>query len=159
MKCPNCQFENPEGIQFCGKCGTKFEKICPQCNFSNPPEFEFCGKCGHDLTVPFEQPPRDLSFDEKLEKIQRYLPGGLTEKILAQRDKIEGERKQVTVMFCDMKGFTPLSEKLGHEKIYSIIDEVFEILIHKVLDYGGTINKMTGDGVMFGAPRALEHAP
>jgi class 3 adenylate cyclase/tetratricopeptide (TPR) repeat protein/ribosomal protein L40E len=161
MKCPKCQFENPEGIQFCGKCGTKFEKICPQCNFSNPPEFEFCGKCGHDLTVPSEQPPRDLSFDEKLEKVQRYLPRGLTEKILAQRDKIEGERKQVTVMFCDMKGFTPLSEKFGHEKIYSIMDEVFEILIHKVLDYGGTINKMTGDGIMalFGAPRALEHAP
>ncbi|MGB7062057.1 MAG: adenylate/guanylate cyclase domain-containing protein, partial [Candidatus Zixiibacteriota bacterium] len=161
MKCPNCQFENPEGIQFCGKCGTKFEKICPHCNFSNPSEFEFCGKCGHDLAVPSEQPPRDLSFDEKLEKIQRYLPGGLTEKILAQRDKIEGERKQVTVMFCDMKGFTPLSEKLGHEKIYSIMDEVLEILIHKVLDYGGTVNKMTGDGIMalFGAPIAIEHAP
>jgi len=161
MKCPKCQFENPEGIQFCGKCGTKFEKICPQCNFSNPPEFEFCGKCGHDLTVPSEQPPRELSFNEKLEKIQRYLPGGLTEKILAQRDKIEGERKQVTVMFCDMKGFTPLSEKIGHEKIYSIMDEIFEILIHKVLDYGGTVNKMTGDGIMalFGAPIAVEDAP
>ncbi len=161
MKCPKCQFENPEGIQFCGKCGTKFEKICPQCNFSNPPEFEFCGKCGHDLAIPSEQPPRDLSLDEKLEKIQRYLPGGLTEKILAQRDKIEGERKQVTVMFCDMKGFTPLSEKLGHEKIYSIMDEVFESLIHKVLDYGGTVNKMTGDGIMalFGAPIAVEDAP
>jgi len=64
-------------------------------------------------------------------------------------------------MFCDMKGFTPLSEKLGHEKIYSIMDEVLEILIHKVLDYGGTVNKMTGDGIMalFGAPIALEHAP
>jgi class 3 adenylate cyclase/tetratricopeptide (TPR) repeat protein len=64
-------------------------------------------------------------------------------------------------MFCDMKGFTPLSEKLGHEKVYSIMDEVFEILIHKILDYGGTVNKMTGDGIMalFGAPIALEHAP
>ncbi len=161
MKCPKCPFENPEGAKFCGLCGAKLEKICPQCNYSNPPEFNFCNECGHDLTVPSEQPPRELSFDEKLEKIQRYLPGGLTDKILAQRDKIEGERKQVTVMFCDMKGFTPLSEKLGHEKIYSIMDEVFEILIHKVLDYGGTVNKMTGDGIMalFGAPIALEHAP
>ena len=161
MKCPNCQYENPEGIQFCGKCGNKLEKICPQCSFSNPPDFEFCGKCGHNLTIPSEQPPRENSFDEKLERIQRYLPGGLTEKILAQRDKIEGERRQVTVMFCDMKGSTPLSEKLGHEKIYSIMDEVFEILIHKVLDYGGTVNKMTGDGIMalFGSPIALEHAP
>jgi class 3 adenylate cyclase/tetratricopeptide (TPR) repeat protein len=148
-------------MQFCGKCGTKLEKICPQCSFSNPPEFKFCGKCGHDLVVPSEQLPGGLSFDEKLEKIQRYLPGGLTDKILAQRDKIEGERRQVTVMFCDMKGFTPLSEKVGHEKIYSVMDEIFEILIHKVLDYGGIVNKMTGDGIMalFGAPIALEHAP
>ncbi len=161
MKCPNCQAENPETRKFCHECGAKLLQICPQCGSENLPRDRFCGECGHDLTVPFEQTPRGLSFDEKLEKIQRYLPRGLTEKILAQRDKIEGERKQVTVMFCDMKGFTPLSEKLGHEKIYSIMDEVFEILIHKVLDYGGTINKMTGDGVMalFGAPRALEHAP
>jgi len=161
MKCPNCQFENPEGIQFCGKCGTKFEKICPQCDFSNPPEFKFCGKCGHDLAVAFEQPPKDLSFDEKLEKIQRYLPGDLTEKILAQRGKIEGERRQVTVMFCDLKGFTPLSEKLGEEKVYSIIDELFEMMVHEVHEYGGTVNKGTGDGIMalFGAPIAVEDAP
>jgi class 3 adenylate cyclase/tetratricopeptide (TPR) repeat protein len=161
MKCPNCQFENPEGIQFCGKCGTKFETICPQCNFSNPPEFRFCGKCGHDLAVAFDQPSRDLSFDEKLEKIQRYLPGDLTEKILAQRGKIEGERRQVTVMFCDLKGFTPLSEKLGEEKVYSIIDELFEMMVHEVHEYGGTVNKGTGDGIMalFGAPIAVEDAP
>ncbi|NQU15874.1 MAG: hypothetical protein HQ561_17095, partial [Desulfobacteraceae bacterium] len=65
--------------------------------------------------------PKDLSFDEKIDKIQRYLPKGLTEKILGQRDKIEGERKQVTVMFCDMEGFTPLVEGLGPEEAYSIM--------------------------------------
>jgi class 3 adenylate cyclase/tetratricopeptide (TPR) repeat protein len=148
-------------MHFCGRCGKKLERTCPQCNSSNAPEFKFCGKCGHDLAVPSERPSGDLSFDEKLAKIQRYLPGGLTDKILAQRDKIEGEHRQVTVMFCDMKGFTPLSEKLGHEQIYSMMGEVSEILIHKVLDYGGTVNKLTGDGIMalFGAPIALEHAP
>ena len=83
-------------MQFCGKCAAKLERICPQCNFSNPPEFEFCGKCSHDLAVPSERPPADLSFEEKLEKIQRYLPDGPTEKILSQRDKIEGERKQAS---------------------------------------------------------------
>jgi ribosomal protein L40E len=46
MKCPKCDFDNPEEIQFCGKCGSKFEIICPQCNFSNPPQFSFCGECG-----------------------------------------------------------------------------------------------------------------
>jgi len=74
---------------------------------------------------------------------------------------LEGERKQVTVMFCDMVGFTPLSDRLSAEEVYSIADEVFEILIHKVHDYEGTVNKMTGDGIMalFGAPRAVENAP
>ena len=113
------------------------------------------------MAVAAELIPKALSFDEKLEKIQRYLPGELTEKILAQRGKIEGERRQVTVMFCDLKGFTPLSEKLGEEKVYSIMDELFEMMIHKVHEYGGTVNKGTGDGIMalFGAPIAVEDAP
>ncbi len=161
MKCPKCQFENPEGMKFCGGCGTKLEKTCPKCNSSNPPGFKFCGECGHNLTVPTEPTPKDLSFDEKIDKIQRYLPKGLTEKILGQRDKIEGERKQVTVMFCDMEGFTSLTESLGAEEAYGIMDQVYEILIHKVHDYEGTVNEMTGDGIMalFGAPIALEDAP
>ena len=163
MKCPKCQFENPSGIKFCGKCGGRLDKICPQCASSNPADFDFCGECGTNLAAPSSTPapPVELSFEEKLENIQRYLPGGLTEKILAQRGKIEGEHKQVTVMFCDMEGFGLLSEKLGHEKVYTIMDEVFETLIHKVHEYGGTVNKMTGDGIMalFGAPIAVEDAP
>jgi len=161
MMCQECQFENPEGMEFCVECGNKLEINCPECGFSNSPSFKFCGKCGHNLTLPSEPPPKDLSFDEKLDKIQRYLPKGLTEKILSQRNKIEGERKQVTVMFCDMEGFTNLSEKLGPEEAYSIMDQVYEILIHKVHDYEGTVNEMTGDGIMalFGAPIALEDAP
>ncbi len=161
MKCPSCQFENPEGMKFCGECGAKFEMICPKCNFSNPSQFKFCGECGQDLAVPSEPPGKELSFEEKIDKIQRYLPKGLTEKILAQKDRIEGERKQVTVMFCDLEGFTPLTERLGPEEAYGIMDQVYELLIHKVHDYEGTVNEMTGDGIMalFGAPIALEDAP
>ena len=64
-------------------------------------------------------------------------------------------------MFCDMEGYTALSTKLGIEDAYSIMDQVYEILIHKVHDYEGTVNEMTGDGIMalFGAPIALEDAP
>jgi len=163
MKCPKCQFENPEDSMFCGECGSslELEVVCPNCGSKPPQGFKFCNKCGQNLSVPLEPSPKDLSFDEKLAKIQRYLPKGLTEKILAQRDKIEGERKQVTVMFCDMEGFTNLSERLGPEEAYSIMDQVYEILIHKVHDYEGTVNEMTGDGIvaLFGAPIALEDAP
>jgi class 3 adenylate cyclase/tetratricopeptide (TPR) repeat protein len=161
MKCLRCQFENPEGMIFCGECGAKIESVCPKCSFSNPLEFKFCGKCGQKLSLPSEAPLKDLTFDEKLKKIQRYLPEGLTEKILSQRDRIEGERKQVTVMFADMEGFTSFSEKLGPEEAYTVMDQVYEILIHKVHDYEGTVNEFTGDGIMalFGAPIALEDAP
>ena len=163
MKCPKCQFENPGDAQFCNQCAGRLELCCPECGKVNPAGSRFCNKCAHDLSAasPTPSPPVELSFEEKLENIQRYLPGGLTEKILAQRGKIEGERKQVTVMFCDTEGFSALSEKLGPEKVYSIMDEVFELLIHKVNEFGGTVNKMTGDGVMalFGAPIALEDAP
>jgi class 3 adenylate cyclase/tetratricopeptide (TPR) repeat protein len=118
-------------------------------------------ECGHNLLWSEVKPPADISFEEKIEKIQKYLPEGLTEKILSQRDRIEGERKHVTVMFCDMEGFTALSERLGPEEAYTIMDQVYEILIHKVHDYEGTVNEMTGDGIMalFGAPIALEDAP
>jgi class 3 adenylate cyclase/tetratricopeptide (TPR) repeat protein len=162
MKCRKCQFENPAGMKFCGECGTELTLTCPGCSASNPPQFKFCGECGHSL-APSERTysQKDLSFDEKLAKIQRYLPSGLTEKILSQRDRIEGERRHVTIMFVDMKGFTPLTEKLGPEETFSLMDQVFEILIHKVHDYEGTVNELLGDGVLalFGAPIALEDAP
>jgi class 3 adenylate cyclase len=161
MKCPSCQFENRKEAIFCSECGHKFELICPECNNSNRFEAKFCDKCGHNLTQPSGPTSKELSFDEKIEKIQKFLPGGVTEKILAQRGKIEGERKQITVLFADLEGFTPLAEKIGPEEAYSIMDDIYEILIHKVHDYEGTVNEMTGDGIMalFGAPIALEDAP
>ena len=161
MKCPKCQFENQQDAKFCNQCASKLEIACPSCGTGNLPGSRFCKECAQDLNLPAERRPKDLSFDEKIAKIQRYLPEGLTEKILSQRDRIEGERKQVTVMFCDMEGFTALTERLGPEEAYSIMDQVYEILIHKVHDYEGTVNEMTGDGIMalFGAPIALEDAP
>lgn len=136
MQCSICQFGNPEGARFCNQCGT------------------FLYTSAHA-----EFPPQ--SFDEKLARIQRYLPQGLTKKILSQRDHIEGERRQVTVMFCDMEGFTPLADRLGAEAIYMVMGQIYEILIEQVHDHEGTINEMTGDGIMalFGAPIALEEAP
>ncbi len=165
MKCSKCQIENDPDARFCEGCGAKLEALCPECGNTIRPGSKFCKHCGHNLTLsPESSPkpsPKELSFDEKLDKIQRYLPKGLTEKILSQRNKIEGERKQVTVMFCDMEGFTGLSEKIDPEEVYSIMDQVYEILIHKVHGYEGTVNEMTGDGIMalFGAPVALEDAP
>jgi class 3 adenylate cyclase/tetratricopeptide (TPR) repeat protein len=161
MKCPACQTRNPNHQKFCGECGAKLETACPNCGGGNPPAYKFCGQCGQGLSLAPQPSAAELTFDEKLAKIQRYLPKGLTEKILSQRDRIEGEHKHVTVIFCDMAGFTGFTEVLGPEEAYAIMDQVYEILIHKVHDYEGTVNEMTGDGIMalFGAPIALEDAP
>jgi len=161
MKCSKCNAENPETRKFCRECGEKLLLTCPKCNAENLPGDKFCGECGHNLTLFSELSPKPLSPEEKVEKIQKYLPKGIAEKILSQKNKIEGERKQVTVMFCDMEGFTPFADKFGPEETYAVMDQVYEILIHKVHDYDGTVNEMTGDGIMalFGAPIALEDAP
>ena len=160
MECPTCRTENPSHKKFCRECGGKLVLACPQCGSENLPGDKFCGECGHPLSTPASAPQVPPPLDP-VAKLKRYLPRGLAEKILAQRDRIEGERRQVTVLFCDLVGYTPLTEKLGPEEAYVLMDRVFEILIHKIHDFEGTVNEMTGDGVMglFGAPIALEDAP
>ena len=91
MKCPKCKFENRKGIKFCETCGFKLEIECPSCSANIPLDSIFCGECGQKLTLPSETVRKDLNFDEKLKKIQAYLPEGLIEKILSQKEKIEGE--------------------------------------------------------------------
>ncbi len=164
MQCSKCNFENPSEAKFCGECGNKLEIFCSKCNSSNPANHKFCSECGQQFSAdqqPQETVSDPVSDDEKFAKIQKYLPKGIAEKILAQKGRIEGERRQVTVMFCDLVGFTSMSERLDPEEIYPVMDRVQEILIHKVHDYEGIVNKMIGDGVMalFGAPIALEDAP
>ena len=152
MKCPKCHFDNPEQMQFCGKCGAKIENICPQCKSSNPSEFNFCGKCGQALGEPEEAHAMDYS------EPQTYTPKHLADKILTTRSSIEGERKLVTVLFTDVANFTSISEKLDPEEIHSIMDGCFRILMDEIHRFDGTINQFTGDGVMalFGAPVAHE---
>ena len=158
MKCPNCDHHAPESSKFCNQCGNKLLLICSECEKENPPGSKFCAECGS----AFQTSGPDLSpLEEKIDKIQRYLPQGLTDKILAQKDRIEGERKIVTVLFCDLVGYTAMANKLDPEDTFNLMDQVSEILIHKVHDYGGTVNQWTGDGLyaLFGAPIALEDGP
>ena len=160
-KCPQCQYDNHEEVKLCEKCGSELKLECSNCKAKSPPGKKYCSDCGHNLAHPSESILKASTFDDKLDKIQRYLPRGIKDKILAQRDKIEGERKIVTVMFCDIEKFTPLAEKLGDEETYRIMDHIYEILIHKVHDFEGTVNELTGDGIMalFGAPIAIEDTP
>ncbi len=81
MKCPKCQIDNPDKAKFCIECGAPMEFLCPQCGVMNPVKGKFCMECGHNVAPSSEKPTVDLSFDEKLTKIQKFLPEGLIEKI------------------------------------------------------------------------------
>lgn len=157
MNCPKCRSENSEGAKVCRECGARLERICPQCRDVNPPHFKFCGGCGYPLSASPE-PPSPKFLSEKQPTFSPP-PKELTEKILAQRGRIEGERRQVTVMFCDLEGSTAQTEKLGDEKAFALIDELFDILTQQVHKYEGTVQEFRGDGIMalFGAPLALEN--
>ncbi len=160
MRCPACGHENLDGAKFCNECGAKLELACPRCGKVNPPGSKFCCECGQPLSAPQEShPPKSLP--EKWPQPYPFpLPKELSEKILAQKGRIEGERRQVTVMFCDLEGSTALTEKLGDERAFSLIDEIFDILTQQVHRYEGTVQEFRGDGIMalFGAPIALENA-
>src|SRR6266511_2299880 len=110
---------------------------------------------------PSASPDRPSSLDEKLDQLQRYLPTHLADKILATRGRLAGERKLVTVLFADLVGYTTLSRQLGEEGLFALMDELYEVLIHEVHHYEGTVNELTGDGLIafFGAPLAVEQAP
>jgi class 3 adenylate cyclase/tetratricopeptide (TPR) repeat protein len=123
---------------------------CPKCDFENPEGSKFCNQCGAKIA---------LQKDKRLELLQTTLPDEMKDKILAAR--IGGERKNVTVLFADVSGFTELSEKLDPEEITDIINKLFNVLIKIVYEYEGTIDKLIGDCIMalFGAPITHENDP
>ena len=103
MRCPSCGFENPEGMKFCGECATPLKTRCPTCGFENPPRFKFCGECATPLQALSAATPSP-SLIAHPQAPRSYTPQHLAEKILTSWDALEGERKQVTVLFADLKG-------------------------------------------------------
>ena len=109
MKCPKCQTENKPEARFCKKCRTTLELRCPSCSAACDPESAFCDRCGRSLTE--QEAPHPIDYSQPLS----YTPKHQADKILAVRPSVEGERKQVTVLFADVKDFTSISEKLDPE--------------------------------------------
>jgi class 3 adenylate cyclase len=152
--CTDCDYENPAGLTFCGNCGAHLVSCCPECNFANPPGLKFCGSCGAALRVSGVAPPRPALNPRS------YTPKHLVEKILTSRSALEGERKQVTILFADVRGSTELASERDPEEWHGIMDRFFQILAEGVHRYEGTVNEYRGDGIMalFGAPIAQDHA-
>src|SRR5215469_8396157 len=145
MRCPRCSADNPAGMKFCGQCGAPLGVPCPSCGAGNPPEHRFCGQCGAPLDRAGLQegaPPEPFAAG-------RASRGG---------SALPGEIKQVTVLFCDIVGSTPLTERLGAEAMRDLLSSFLKTSLDEVHRYGGTAPQFAGDGFMalFGAPVAQE---
>jgi class 3 adenylate cyclase/tetratricopeptide (TPR) repeat protein len=152
LNCPACGHENRADARFCGECAAPIaqEQACRACGRSNPVGQRFCDRCAQplngEITVQPERDPRS------------YTPKHLADKILTSRSALEGERKQVTVLFVDVGSSMELSERIDPEDWHRILDRFFGILADGVHRFEGTVNQYTGDGIMalFGAPIAHE---
>ena len=151
MKCPRCQADNREGRRFCAECGASLNLTCPSCGFSNELGEKFCGGCGQPLASPQQ-------VATKFSSPEAYTPKHLAEKILTSKSALEGERKQVTVLFADMKGSMELLADRDPEEARKLLDPVIEHMMEAVHRYEGTVSNLMGDGIMalFGAPLAHE---
>jgi class 3 adenylate cyclase/tetratricopeptide (TPR) repeat protein len=138
-------------MAFCGRCGTRLAAQCPSCGFTNPEGFAFCGKCGARVEEG-TAPPRQSA--PAFASPQSYTPKHLAEKILTSKAALEGERKQVTVLFADLKGSMELLADRDPEEARNLLDPVLERMMEAVHHYEGTVNQVMGDGIMalFGAP-------
>jgi class 3 adenylate cyclase len=151
--CAACRLDNPAGHRFCGGCGTALAATCAACGQENPPSHRFCGACGAALEA---RPP--AGDPSPARDPRTYTPRHLADKILQSKSALEGERKQVTVLFADVKGSMELAGQLDPEQWHAILERFFEILTDGVHRFEGTVNQYTGDGIMalFGAPIAHE---
>ena len=135
MHCPRCQQANREGRRFCAECGASLALACLACDFSNEPGEKFCGGCGAPLGSPAG---KAISF--RFSSPETYTPKHLAERILTSKAALEGERKQVTVLFADLKGSMELLADRDPEEARQLLDPVLERMMEAVHRYEGTVN-------------------
>ena len=129
MQCLECGAENPSGARFCERCGVAMEVRCAQCGASAKASAKFCVACGQPLETPApapsdagsKSPSRTVQPVDLAAAAQAFqLPSHLAEKIRTEKPAREGERRQVTVLFGDIAGFTAMSEKLDPEDVHGV---------------------------------------
>ena len=153
MRCPRCDADTPDGTRFCIECGLPLRPLCPQCGVDILPRAKFCGECDTPLTAQSPAPPSACPPSPL-----RYTPGHVAEKILPSKNAREGERKQVMVLFADLKGSMALLADRDSEDARQLLDPVLERLIVAVHCDEGAVNQVLGDGMMalFDAPIILK---
>ncbi len=154
IQCPRCQAENRDDARFCRECGNRFGATCPACGARAESGSRFCDACGTALAGA----PEAAGALSRFASPEHYTPRHLAERILTERAAVEGERKQVTILFADVKGSLEMLADRDPEETRQLLDPVLDRMIEAVHRYEGTVNQVMGDGIMalFGAPLALE---
>src|SRR5262245_31664197 len=137
MRCPRCQHENPTGSNFCLGCGARFGSSCSSCGHELPPGSRFCNKCG--TPVALESPGQS-----RFSSPESYTPKHLAERILTSKAALEGERKQVTVLFADLKGSMELLADPDRAAARRRLDTFVEGMLEAVNRSKGTVNPVLG---------------
>jgi len=150
MKCPKCQHENVVDAKFCEACATLLARLCTNCGSPVSATAKYCSQCGQALNAAAD--------DARYSSPRDYTPQHLVDKILTTKAALEGERKQVTVLFADIKGSMEVITDRDLEDAQKLLHAVVERMIEAVHRYEGTVNSVMGDGIMalFGAPLAHE---
>jgi class 3 adenylate cyclase/tetratricopeptide (TPR) repeat protein len=145
--CPRCQTIGATGARFCAACGASMRLRCAACGEELPDRARFCAACGQAIDTATHATPTES-----------YTPRHLAQKILTSRSALQGERKAVTVLFCDVVSSTTLAERLGPDEMHALLRRFFDLALAEVHRYEGTVNQFLGDGFMalFGAPIAHE---
>src|SRR5437899_2692101 len=160
MRCTACGAELIAGKKFCHACGASVVVQCRGCGATIDPEFRFCPDCGlqQNAAVHDGAPP---STTDAFTRLSRHIPSGLIHKIRATQGAVAGERKQVTVLFCDLVGSTAIAAGLDPEEYHDLLDRYLEIVCGEIYRFEGIVTHLAGDGLMalFGAPLAHEDAP
>jgi class 3 adenylate cyclase len=152
MRCANCSFENPPEAKFCENCGKPLERRCPNCGRPVSATAKFCANCGYNLSAV-----RPV-VSESLARLQQSAPQALQDKVRAAGQRLQGQRKLVTVLFADIVSSTELAERLDPEDWREIVSGVHQRLSEAVHRFEGHVAQLLGDGVLvfFGAPLAHE---
>lgn len=150
MLCSVCSIENPSSSRFCDACGAALELRCQDCGTANRAAARFCGSCGRRLASGAPAPATREQVP--------LTPPKLADLVLGARFAREGERKLVTVLFADIRGSTEMIHGLDPEQALQRLDPTLRIMSEAVHRFGGTVNRVHGDGIMalFGAPLAHE---
>jgi len=150
MECSNCHVVNRAGRRFCKSCGGPLSVVCAVCAFENEPDDQFCGGCGAPLAT------------SRPEKKATPAPAPIPASNVDENGYVvEGSRRQLTVMFCDLVGSTSISDRVDPEEMIQLFAAYRDACTDVVKRYGGYVGHFMGDGLMiyFGYPHANEDDP